>query len=530
MKRLVRPFSKPAFASIFVSVFPFIFALIFFFCATGPSTALAESSAIDPSALAALQAAHPGYALTSPTQWGDTAAAVLSAGDVNVLCVAEKQGGAWVVTIDNPTALRRGERLPSLLLDTDTALFWRYNDGDGDTVWYDAVRDNGVWGNVSVRYSYSHSNGITERLVHLTDMGWAWVLVKRNCYEDVNENILYETVDLPIPADWLAAYASLATFDAELFPSAWMWTHDWTNERAREGAAKQLLPEYAYRGGIIHEDDMQFLLERPDGALVFVCVSYTESSGWSLTESAPLPAGTDYGYDNFSDSLFLPQGVLANVKRYGSGQWGLDYLYGTPGGVGPDEMICFGENWIADSTYTPDRRYFGDHPWSDVTTIDWATLPTSLDDALRRLDRSAWATVNNPDPKDRLHLRAAPQREAPSLGKYYSGTPVRVLEDVGDWLRVSVYGVEGFMMRAYLAFGDAMNDVAPAGPMLCQRESTLILRRTPDETGRLAAVHDSTGLDLRVIGVVGDEWYHVWLVGSGLSGYVKQSELWPGNG
>ena len=36
--------------------------------------------------------------------------------------------------------------------------------------------------------------------------------------------------------------------------------------------------------------------------------------------------------------------------------------------------------------------------------------------------------VANPDPADRLNLRAAPRPDAVSLGKYYNGTPVYLLE------------------------------------------------------------------------------------------------------
>ena len=34
---------------------------------------------------------------------------------------------------------------------------------------------------------------------------------------------------------------------------------------------------------------------------------------------------------------------------------------------------------------------------------------------------NAYAVVHNPDAADRLNLRAAPNREAESLGKYYNG-------------------------------------------------------------------------------------------------------------
>lgn len=46
---------------------------------------------------------------------------------------------------------------------------------------------------------------------------------------------------------------------------------------------------------------------------------------------------------------------------------------------------------------------------------------------------SVTATVNNPNPADRLNLRAKPSTTSTSLGKYYSGTVVDILANEGAW-------------------------------------------------------------------------------------------------
>ena len=74
--------------------------------------------------------------------------------------------------------------------------------------------------------------------------------------------------------------------------------------------------------------------------------------------------------------------------------------------------------------------------------------------------------VNNPNPADRLHLRVSPERGATSLGKFYNGTPVRVLEERGDWVQVEIGldgNLTGWMMKKYLAFGEAMDRCSPPG-------------------------------------------------------------------
>ena len=52
--------------------------------------------------------------------------------------------------------------------------------------------------------------------------------------------------------------------------------------------------------------------------------------------------------------------------------------------------------------------------------------------------------------QDRLNLRAAPNKEAESLGKYYNGVGVQILEELNNgWVRVRIgnRGVaEGYMI------------------------------------------------------------------------------------
>ena len=79
----------------------------------------------------------------------------------------------------------------------------------------------------------------------------------------------------------------------------------------------------------------------------------------------------------------------------------------------------------------------------------------------------AYAIVQNPNAADRLNLRAAPNKEAESLGKYYNGVGVQILEELNNgWVRVRIgnRGVaEGYMMKAYLQY-DNTQAVAAAMP------------------------------------------------------------------
>ena len=174
--------------------------------------------------------------------------------------------------------------------------------------------------------------------------------------------------------------------------------------------------------------------------------------------------------------------------------------------------------------------YFGSVPDFSFLTMDITQLPRNKMEMMALVDRSEWAFVNNPDPADRLHLRAEPDRDAKSLGKFYNRTPVKVLQTKGDWCKVQI-GLDGYltgwMMKKYLAFGDKIDTVDCAFPDegLKETYSFDYLYDKPDEEEQ---THDASG-EYWIVGVVEDEWY-VILTTNGESGYLPQDRFWEGNG
>ena len=286
-----------------------------------------------------------------------------------------------------------------------------------------------------------------------------------------------------------------------------------------------LMPGHQLVRGITNREgnELRLLMNRPDGQLVFVGGVHDPVDGWKMTVSTPLPEGTCLGVENFVSSLGIGGGYdLVSLKPYADGRWGVSLRY-------PDDQGLFrvGENWIFEESGAP--LLVGDHPWSDITTIDWSSLPNSYEDALSKVDHSNWALVNNPDPKDRLHLRVKPDRKSDSLGKYYNGAPVHILENKGEWARVDILGVEGWMMTKYLAIGEDMKGVKYAGPQLQTVEGGATLYAQPEENSAcLAAQEYFSGM--QVIGIVNEQWYHVWFYEDGAGGYFRADELWEGNG
>ena len=286
-----------------------------------------------------------------------------------------------------------------------------------------------------------------------------------------------------------------------------------------------LMPDYELEEGIISRegDELRLLMRRPDGMLVFVGGVHNAEEGWQMTESTPLPEGTFLGVENFVESLGIGGTIYAvSLKPYANGQWGISLIY--PENEG---LFRVGPNWIFEESGAP--LVVGDHPWSDITQMDWTTLPASYEEALLQVDHSKWALVTNPNPDDRLNLRVQPDKKSTSLGKYYSGAPVRILENQGEWARVEILGVEGWMMTEYLAIGDEMKNVDFAGPQLMTIEEGAMLHAEPAEETALSRV-EAYFTSMKVIGIVNEEWYHVWFYQEGSGGYFHANDLWEGNG
>lgn len=290
-----------------------------------------------------------------------------------------------------------------------------------------------------------------------------------------------------------------------------------------------LMPGYTLLEGHVNREGniLRLLMTRPDGQLVFVGGVHDAELGWQMTESTPLPEGTVLGVENFVDSLGFSGWdgcYTVDVEPCADGTWGVSLIYPP----GPDGLFCVGPNWIFEEAGMP--LLVGDHPWRDITTIDWGTLPDSYEDALSKVDRSDWALVTNPDPADRLNLRVQPDRKSQSLGKYYSGAPVHILEISGEWARVDILGVQGWMMTEFLAIGDAMSNVEYAGPWLSTRDGGVVLHSAPNEEAAVKTGVEAGYGSMKIIGIVDEEWYHVWFYRDGCGGYFHASDLWEGNG
>ena len=133
------------------------------------------------------------------------------------------------------------------------------------------------------------------------------------------------------------------------------------------------------------------------------------------------------------------------------------------------------------------------------------------------------ATVNNPNPRDRLNLRTQPRAGAPTLGKYYNGVRVDVYEAIpGGWSRVSVGGLNGYMQTRYLDFAGSTASAMPLMSVYNPGAArNLHLRSAKSTSSRSLGLYPN-GTQVILMGF-DDTWAHV--IVDGRMGYMQHRFL-----
>ncbi len=143
-------------------------------------------------------------------------------------------------------------------------------------------------------------------------------------------------------------------------------------------------------------------------------------------------------------------------------------------------------------------------------------------------DGAALAIVSSADPSVRVHLRTSASKSAKSLGKYFSGVVVRVLDQEGGiWTRVRIGSLEGYMETGSLVLDGPVGSVPsliPAVLVNYQDGFSLTLRAGQSyQSEKQGAVPN--GQPVRVLGVT-EEFAHV-LTEEGKTGFMMASALTP---
>lgn len=169
-----------------------------------------------------------------------------------------------------------------------------------------------------------------------------------------------------------------------------------------------------------------------------------------------------------------------------------------------------------------------DHQWylkaylTDGSTVSFVVAENHA--ALSPLNggKSLNVYISNPNPADRLHLRATPGKSGRDMGKYYNGcvATLKGFSEDGKWLKVSLYGRTGWMNRQYLYIeGQGSNPTHYAIPEV-RTLSGATLYQGENGTGKTKALSQNTMLE--VLGLIGNDWLHVRM--GDTIGYIRQNQ------
>lgn len=282
----------------------------------------------------------------------------------------------------------------------------------------------------------------------------------------------------------------------------------------------------------IHSKGLILLTELESGMRRLYWATQDGAGGYRVQATRDLPKGV------YLDTFHAANGEVevewqegeayrqAGYRLAADGTWALEWVMNE---AVDGKNQSFGAAYGGVTFWEEDTRVIGSLDGCSLFETDLLSLPHTRAELEAVLVRDGWAVVCNPNPADRLHLRTRPKRDAESLGKFYNGTPVRVLERKDGWCRVEI-GLDGhlsgYMMEKFLVFGAEMDGVACAYPQKCFTEAYEGRKVYADaqmtvETVRMEAFD--------VVGVVEDRLY-ILLTDDGETGYVPQAWLFDGNG
>ncbi|MED9822301.1 MAG: SH3 domain-containing protein [Christensenellales bacterium] len=110
----------------------------------------------------------------------------------------------------------------------------------------------------------------------------------------------------------------------------------------------------------------------------------------------------------------------------------------------------------------------------------------------------------------RVHLRAAPSKEAESLGLYFTGTPVECRSDPnGEWVEVKIERETGYIKSHYLRRGEAAERVKPRFKKGTVTAINWARMRAGPSTEYQFVRKVNNGANVTIMGETDEHWYYV---------------------
>ena len=285
------------------------------------------------------------------------------------------------------------------------------------------------------------------------------------------------------------------------------------------------------------QEDQLILLTEDDAGKRRILIAYQDAAGvYTTKETNVLPPDTRL------DTFHAGENEIElefNNQEWGVGyhktspdwEWRLNWVMGEDTDRTDYTVYWWGVSYSSSGT---DGDYqqgqlIGSLENSNLMDTDFVSIPRTLTALKQTLNQDNWAVVCNPNPEDRLYLRPEAGNRDKSLGKFYNGTPVKVLETESEWchVKIGLDGPEGWMMKKYLVFGDQMNSVEIAFPVkeLKEEYQNETAWSDPEKTNHHGILKDHTW---HIMGVYED--LYILFDDNGNCAYAPVDWFWEGNG
>lgn len=247
-----------------------------------------------------------------------------------------------------------------------------------------------------------------------------------------------------------------------------------------------------------------------------VLTVYNTSGGTGITlRSAPSTTeSVAYGVLR-NDQQAVMLGMLPNHEWYlvqTAGIYAYVARYGFSGFDGSPIKNVVQPNDKDDETQEVIHAFYG--PTGAYVTAEWnLKLPEDVQ----------FAAVNNPKQAERLHLREEASYSSKSLGRYYNGVRVEVLDRGSEWTYVRIGELVGYMRTEFLDFkepfpesGMPVMEIYNPGKL-----ANMKLRLQPDMNAEYDGVYKN-GTKITLMGFTAD-WAHV--ICDGKMGFMRTEFL-----
>ena len=261
----------------------------------------------------------------------------------------------------------------------------------------------------------------------------------------------------------------------------------------------------------------RMLMQSSSGETVFVGGVRQPDDVWIFTVSAPLPAGSSLGRDG---ELLLPvsgSSLTVTLSPFLDGIWGVTLIESQGSRIARLSRSGFRSD--ADSM----MEGLCDHPWNNITQINWSTLPLTYRDGLPLVDQSVWAYVSaDSGAPEAIPLYARPSASSKSVARYYSGSPARILQQDGDWSQIAVGNVTGWLQSEYLAPA-ASNAFISFHTPIGYAAKVVPLYTDPDQKSPFSVAGIDTTFYL--LSMPNPDWAHVWIAETGEYAYIRTRDF-----